>query len=55
MNDTDDSQWKQVQIYQQMQDKVHEFAEKARADDLEGNKEYIQEMMKLWWDLSIQN
>lgn len=39
-----------VAIYRQMQEAVHEQAEKYRALGLDDNSDYIQDLQKQWWD-----
>lgn len=40
----------QVAIYREMQAKIHEQAEAARAYGLDENSEYIRELQSQWWD-----
>lgn len=39
-----------VSIYREMQEQVHDYAEKFRAQGLEENSDYIQDLQKQWWE-----
>lgn len=39
-----------VSIYREMQDQVHDYAEKYRAQGLDENSDYIQDLQKQWWE-----
>ena len=39
-----------VSIYREMQDQVHAYAEKYRAQGLDENSDYIQDLQKQWWE-----
>lgn len=39
-----------VNQYRAMQNKLHELAERYRAEGLDENSDYIQELQKQWWD-----
>ena len=48
---------KQIKIYQQMQDKVHQMADAYRAKGYDDNSKEIRELSEQWWDYydSIKN
>lgn len=41
---------KQIKIYQQMQDKVHQMADAYRAKGFSDDSEQIRELSEMWWD-----